>query len=143
VSPEALVVTAMHVPLVCWLFSDRFREANGWADQLERLFPPWFRWDTMGDPVSWVQHGLIALVVSLWAGFWAWGLTPEGFYAGAAFGGWCAFAAYVVREGWNALDNLMRPNVWTHPAPHRVGWAVDGLMDVVGPLVNALLWTLL
>jgi hypothetical protein len=54
-----------------------------------------------------------------------------------------AFGGFVVRETMNALDNLMRPNAWTHPSPHRVGWAVDGIMDVVGPLVVALTWTLL
>jgi len=134
----------MHVPLVGWLMADRFATANAFADHIEATyFPPWFQWDTAGDKVSWVQHGLTALLVSLWGGFWALALTPEGFVAGAVFAGWCAFGGYIVRETANALDNLMRPHMWTHPAPNRVGWAVDGIMDTVGPLVVALFWTLL
>jgi len=144
-SLEALVVIGVHVPLAWWLIVvDRFQAAGELADYIEATYlPAWFRWDTAGDPVSWVQHGLIALLVSLWGALWGGLLTPEGALFGAAFAGWCAFGGYCVRECMNAYSNRHLPTVWHHPAPHRVGWAVDGLMDVVGPLVNALLWTLL
>ena len=142
-SPEALVVIAAHLPLVGWLIIDRFQTANFYADYLETFFPCWFQWGHSGDPVSWIHHALVALVVSLWGGVWAVLLTPDGFLFGAAFGGWCAFGGFVVRETWGALDNLMKPNAWTHPSPHRVGWAVDGIMDCIGPLLVALTWTLL
>lgn len=140
-SLQAWAVLACHLPLLYWLVAvDRFETWNRWADALEaNLFPPWFRWDVQGDKVSWVQHGLIAFVASLYGGLL--GLAaPESFAFGATIVAWVAFVAYVVREGRGAPWG--KPNKWSHPAPHRVGWMVDGIMDTVGPLLVALAWTM-
>lgn len=139
-SSTAWWLLALHVPLAYLLVADRFRTVNRWADRFEdTCLPPWFRWSTQGDKVSWVQHGLIALLASQYGGLLSL-LAPESWAFGCALVGWCAFAGYVVRETRGAPWG--KPNAWTHPAPNRVGWAVDGLMDVVGPLAVAVAWTL-
>lgn len=136
-STQAWTLVICHLPLVLWLVMDQFRTANRWADGLETHFPSWFQWNNSGDKVSWVHHGLIAFGVSLYGGLLSF-LVPESFVFGAALLGWCAFAAYVVRELWGATWGA--PNTWTHPRAQRVGWAVDGMMDTLGPLLVALAW---
>ena len=141
-STQAVVLIVVHLPLLYWLvWVDRFYTWNRWADELEaHVFPPWFRWEKQGDPVSWVQHGLTAFAVSLYGGILSL-LAPESFALGALIGAWVAWAAYVVREGLTIRERWGRPLKWSHPSPHRVGWMVDGILDTVGPLIVALAWT--
>ena len=142
-SREAWITLAVHLPLLYWLVVvDGFRTWNEWADLLESYLPEWAQWNTQGDRISWFQHGAVALGVSLYGGIWSL-VLPESFTFGAAFGGWIAFLCYVVREAMSARMKWGSPNAWTHPTPNRVGWAVDGLCDVVGPLAVALAWTVL
>lgn len=142
-STQAWIVLACHIPLLAWLVLDHFNTANRWADWFEdHVLPKWARWSTQGDWIGWFQHRGIALVASLYVGLWSL-VCPESFQFGAIVGGWIAFGAYVVRESMTAYDKWGTPNAWTDPRPNRVGWAVDGLCDVVGPLVVALFWTAL
>ena len=145
-SKEAIVLIAAHLPLLYWLvLVDRFQMWNRIADGIEDwCFPSWFQWKHQGDKVSWVHHFLVVLIVSLWGGAWAGLLTPEGWCVGAAVAGWIGFVCFVVREGYGVAEHLAvsRFNMWTHPSPGRVGYAVDAIMDVVGPLLVAVAWTL-
>lgn len=142
-SIQAWVILACHLPILAWLVWDRFYHVNRWADWFEdHVLPPWARWSTQGNWISWFQHGTIALVVSLYVGTYSL-ICPESFQFGAIVGGWIAFSAYVVRESMAAVEQWGKPNAWTNPHPNRVGWAVDGLCDIVGPLCVALFWTAL
>jgi len=122
-SGAALILLGIHLIVLSALINDRFRTVDMWADILElHVLPSWFRWDNRGDPVSWVQHGLIAGVVSLYGGALS-VLTPETFVTGAMIGGWVAFSGYMIREGTDL--------------------SFDSIMDRVGPLLVAVFWTLL
>lgn len=144
-SGEALVLLGIHLVLLSALARDEFRTVNMWADIFEaHCLPTWLQWSTMGDKVSWTHHALIAAAVSLYGGLLS-TLTPESFVTGAVIAAWFAFCAYAAREAISAYGSYKRGRtyVWTHPSPSRVGWAVDGILDVVGPLLVALFWTLL
>lgn len=133
---SVLIALILHAPLAYWLWLDRFAAANEMADTVEDLlFPPWFQWTHSGDPVSWLHHALITAGCAAYG--WLWGLLlPVPAMSGALAGAVAAVVAYAVRETLAARDNWRseRPHAWTHPLPHRVGWAVDGIMDVLCPL---------
>jgi hypothetical protein len=142
-SIQAWVLLACHIPLLGWMVWDRFRTVNRWADWFEEyILPKWARWSTQGDWISWFQHFAWSLLGSLYVGVLG-SLCPEGFMFGAMLGGWVAVGLYAVRESICAWGKRGDPNPWRNPKPNRVGWAVDGLLDVILPLTNALLWTVL
>lgn len=124
------------VALLAWsfFFGHEFYALNKFADDVERKMPKWFTWDARGDWISWVHHalwtalagsggGLITLVLL--------GAFRPGFQRFAL--GMLCF--YVAREGWGLWTQRGGPGAWSRPGrkPTRVGWAVDGIMDVVGP----------
>lgn len=139
----AWVLLAIHAPVAYVLLADGFRTVNRWADNLEEwCLPRWLQWRHSGDKVTWIQHTAVAFGGSLYGGLLSL-VAPESFAFGAALVGWIAVVGYAVREELNALAQMGKPNKWTHPEPNRVGWAVDGIMDVVGPIANAVAWTVL
>lgn len=109
----ALVILAVHAPLVAWLWDDDFRTLNRWADWVEDTwFPAWFQWSTLGDRVSWLHHAGFTALGGLYGALWAW-VEHQPLPSGAVIGALCVSALYLL---------------------HRVGWAVDGIMDVLCPL---------
>jgi hypothetical protein len=131
--------------LIAAFIRDRFAWLNARADDFERIvFGGWADFDTWGDPASWVHHGFTCAVVGGAWGALAWALSI-GFAVGFLHGTCAMLGFYIVREGHNA---------WTHHAESgwegavhvrpfrkwgfRTGWALDGLMDLVGPVLVAL-----
>ena len=142
-SIQAWVLLLCHMPLLGWMVWDQFQTVNRWADWFEdHVLPKWARWSTQGDWISWFQHGAFGFGGSLYVGLLG-SFCPEGFLFGAVLGGWIAVGLYAIREAGNALSHRGDPYVWRNPNPGRVGWAVDGMLDVILPLTNALLWTVL
>lgn len=93
---------------------------SDFADAVERkLFRGWFDWDTWGDPVTWIHHGLWALVFTGVGALCGWPFGLAGL--GASIGSKCALGFYLLREGLS-----------------RNGW--DSVMDCVGPALVAWWW---
>lgn len=130
-----------------WRFlTDRFRSLNRFGSALKRRtgFLDWG--DSLGDMESWIQHGMVcASVASAWGALsWVCGL---GFRAGFAHGAAIMLVVYVVRELVQGLGHAR------NSGPHgpfvdrrrrlpwqkgiRVGWLIDGVLDLAGPLLAA------
>lgn len=138
--------------LACFLAAsfvhDRFAWLNQKADALESGVPL-LNYNKLGDPASWVQHGLTACGVAC-----AWGalgvVFGNAFLVGFQHGACIMLGFYIVREGWQAWewakeDGARGPfvdgrefkprpeNGWVTQAGYHAGWLVDGVLDVVGP----------
>lgn len=124
-----------------------YARVNDWADGLEDRIAAipgfgWFHFNSTGHPISWLQHTLFAMAFTL--PFWVNGY--------ATLGAGIAALLYLAREVYGAREKLGELGFWpaafvdlvpNRPAYQRgfyVGWAVDGVLDVMGP---ALLWWLL
>jgi len=128
------------VAFIVWQFlRDRFAVLSAFADAIEWHFP-WFSWDRHGDWISWVHHALWTALVGALGGLITLatlGVFRPGFQRFALV----MLAFYSVREGVGLWQQRGTPGAWSRPGrtPARVGWLVDGVMDVVGPaLVVAL-----
>ena len=136
---------------------------NRLSDHIEdRYLPRWLQYNVVGDPVSWYfSHPAWVLIGAKVGALVGWiadqfiGFVLPDWKIGAVVGAWFVVAVYAFireplsawesyqMEGWDGAFQRLHRNRWCSGV--QVGWLVDGVMDVVGPVVTALLisWLLL
>ena len=136
----ACIVLGVHAPFVFWLVAiDKFAIFNRWADKYLQPHLPW-KLKSGKEWTTWIHHGLIAALITLYVVLWAI-VLPDSWIVGARLGSGIALAIYAIREAYNWRHHLKEntPGKWDFP----YGWGVDGVMDVVGPiLIHLWTWTL-
>ena len=136
----ACIVLGIHAPFVFWLVAiDKFAIFNRWADKYLQPHLPW-KLKSGKEWTTWIHHGLIAALITLYVVLWAI-VLPDSWIIGARLGSGIALAIYAIREVYNWRHHLKEntPGKWDFP----YGWGVDGVMDVVGPiLIHLWTWTL-
>lgn len=125
---------------------------NAWADRIEKQMPPWFHWDTGGDPIGWLHHATWTVAGGALGGLV--GLLFGAFRAGVLIGAMALVAFYIVREsgearaafrryGWAGAIRSKKEYQPFQKGPH-VGWLVDSVCDVLAPALvvglGFLLW---
>ena len=129
---------------------DRLALLNELADVAEDAIAElpglgWFHYNYLGDPVTWLQHGIWTLLVGLVDG----GLTAVmggAFAVGLLHGARIGLVMYIVREAYGIVQHY-RAGGWkgafTGEWP-RVGWLADAVGDVLGPalVLQLVTWSL-
>jgi len=139
-SSVAWFVLALHLPVIMWAaLLDNFATFDMWADKyLQPRLPAFLK--SGKEWTTWVHHGLISALVTLYVALWGW-ILPDSWIIGARLGSGIAFALYAVREIYNWRHHMKKgtPGKWDL----LYGWGIDGVMDTVGPiLIHLWTWTL-
>lgn len=141
--------------VVAEFLRDRFTWLNAQADRFEDWIAEqpalsWFHYNTLGDPVSWVHHGLLAAAFALAGGVSTLPVMP--FWEGVLHGAVVALVFYLIRE---AHQFVVQWRKWRRgglrgPLADRrafhfwqrglhVGFGTDGFFDLWGPAAVVLL----
>lgn len=115
------------------------------ADEIEAHLPGFLRYDVVGDPASWVQHGMICSAVSGVGAAISFAILHD-VHPGLRFFSAGAAVYYLIRESIQAAGHAVLEGwaaaVWIRRRADGgllVGWGLDGLGDFALPLLIPLL----
>ena len=126
---------------------DQFTFLSNQADDLENWiashkWTSWFHYNVIGDPISWIQHGLFSLIVASSWGVMGWALLGE-FWTGFFHGAVEMAAFYTVRELAGIVRNFKKNGmlgaikrhevIQVYQKGYYVGWLIDAIGDVTLP----------
>ena len=139
-SSVAWFVLALHLPVIMWAaLLDDFAMFNVWANKyLQPRLPAFLK--SGKEWTTWVHHALISALVTLYVALW--GLVlPDSWVVGARLGSGIALTLYGTREVYDWHHHAKEGTLGKWKLPY--GWGIDGVMDVVGPiLIHLWTWTL-
>ena len=140
ISSTAWFVLALHLPLILWAaLLDDFAMFNVWANKyLQPRLPAFLK--SGKEWTTWVHHALLSALVTLYVALW--GLVlPDSWVVGARLGSGIALTLYGTREVYDWHHHAKEGTLGKWKLPY--GWGIDGVMDVVGPiLIHLWTWTL-
>jgi len=140
ISSTAWFALALHLPVILWAaLLDDFATLNMWANRyLQPRLPAFLK--SGKEWTTWVHHALISALVTLYVALW--GLVlPDSWVVGARLGSGIALTLYGTREVYDWHHHAKEGTLGKWKLPY--GWGIDGVMDVVGPiLIHLWTWTL-
>ena len=140
ISSTAWFALALHLPVILWAaLLDDFATFNVWANKyLQPRLPAFLK--SGKEWTTWVHHALISALVTLYVALW--GLVlPDSWVVGARLGSGIALTLYGTREVYDWHHHAKEGTLGKWKLPY--GWGIDGVMDVVGPiLIHLWTWTL-
>lgn len=118
-----------------------FARIDRLGDRIERHLPWFLQWYYVGDPASWLQHALIAALVTFGGALFL-ALFGKAML-GAQCGAEAAVLFYGLREGYQASGHIRRRE-WSkafrwkrHGRGVIVGWGADCPLDFIFPVLSS------